>query len=270
MGRIVAENYEIASEKLPREFDGVKIAYLSDLHNVSFGRENEKLFCVLEQEKPDYVFLGGDLIVGVRKFQPEVALSFCQRLAERYPVYMGLGNHEQKLQRYEETKNTLYPAYMETLKRMGIVILDNESISLKREAGEIRLYGLTMDYKYYGKRWKHVTMEPSYVQEALGECEREAYSILLAHTPKYFETYAAWGADLVLSGHVHGGLVRLPVLGGVIAPDYTLFPKYDAGHFTEGKSQMVLSRGLGAHTIKLRVFDPPEVSVLTLRRKGEN
>lgn len=265
MGKLVTENYRIASAKLPEEFDGVKIAYLSDLHSVSLGKGNEELLAGLEKERPDYVFLGGDMIVGKRDFHPQVALELCQKISEKYTVYMGMGNHEQKLMAYEETKDDLLPAYLENLRQMGITILDNESTRIRRKAGEIRLYGLTMDYKYYGKFWKRVEMEPSYLTELLGEKE-EVFSILLAHTPKYFKAYASWGADLVLSGHIHGGIMILPVLGGVIAPDYTLFPKYDFGYFKEGNSQMVLSRGLGAHTIPLRIFNKPELSIITLKR----
>lgn len=267
MGRLAVENYRIASQKLPKEFDGVKIAYLSDLHNVSYGRNNEKLKALLEREKPDYIFMGGDMIVGVRKFHPKTALDLCKSLTERYPVYMGIGNHEQKLRGYAETKDSLYPAYIKELEQMGVIILDNKSVCLERGAGAIRLYGLTPDYKYYAKRWKQVEMETAYMKEILGDCDKEHFCVLFAHTPKYFKTYAAWGADLVLSGHIHGGIMILPGLGGVIAPDYTLFPEYDYGYFKEKESQMVLSRGLGTHTIKLRIFNPPEVSFVTLEQK---
>lgn len=271
MGRLVIENYQIASERLPEEFDGVKIVYLSDLHSESLGRENEALLSAIDESVPDYVLFGGDLIVGKRDFSSEVALKLCQSLTEKYPVYMGMGNHEQKLMAYEETKDSSFPEYIEALEKMGVWILNNEAVTLRHGAGEVRLYGLTMEYKYYSKKWKAVTMESSYITENLGECDKERFSILLAHTPKYFEAYAKWGADLVLSGHVHGGIMILQGFGGVIAPDYDLFPEYDYGYFTNKESQMVLSRGLGAHTIKLRVFNPPELSILTLKknRTGE-
>lgn len=271
MGRLVIENYQIASERLPEEFDGVKIAYLSDLHSESLGRENEVLLSAIYESAPDYVLIGGDLIVGKRDFSSDVAVKLCQSLTEAYPVYMGMGNHEQKLMGYEETKDSSFPEYIEALGKLGVRILDNQTVIIRRGAGEVRLYGLTMDYKYYGKKWKGVTMESSYITENLGECDKERFSILLAHTPKYFEAYAKWGADLVISGHVHGGIMVLQGFGGVIAPDYDLFPEYDYGYFADKKSQMVLSRGLGAHTIKLRIFNPPELSILTLKknRPGE-
>lgn len=266
MGRLVTEYYRIASKKLPGEFDGVKIAYLSDLHNVSFGKGNERLLKQIEKEAPDYVFLGGDMIVGSREFEPEIVLNLCEGLSKNYPVYMAFGNHEQKLMAFEETKDIAFPAYIRELKQLGICILDNESVGIRRGAGEIRLYGLTVDYKYFGKWWKRVTMRPDYVTELLGTCPEDAFSVLLAHSPKYFKAYAGWGASLVLSGHVHGGIIRLPWLGGVIAPDLALFPKYDAGYFKEPKSQLILSRGLGSHTINLRIGNPPELSMIVLKK----
>lgn len=264
MGKLVTEHYWIDSRKLPREFDGVKIAYLSDLHNASFGKENKRLLRLLQQERPDYVFLGGDMLVGKKEFEAEVPLALCRQLCRRYPVYMGLGNHEQRLLEHEETRGSFRAAYIEEIRKLGVRILDNESVRLQRGSGTIRLYGLTMAYAYYGKKWKSIKMEASYLGGLLGECEQEEFSILLAHSPKYFKAYARWGADLVLSGHHHGGVVVLPGLGGVIAPDYALFPKYDFGYFQEGNSQMVLSRGLGSHTIKLRILNAPELSIITL------
>lgn len=266
MGKLRTEAYQMASKKLPEAFDGVRIAYLTDLHSITFGRDNKELLLEIKAAKPDYIFLGGDMIVGSRDFNPEVSLHLSRSLAADYPVYMGMGNHEQKLMTYEETRDSSYPAYMEELKRLDITVLDNESILLKRQADHIRLYGLTMDYVYYGKVWKRVKMNPSYIKKQLGEASSDEFSILLAHSPKYFKAYAAWGADLVLSGHVHGGIMILPGLGGVIAPDYALFPKYDSGCFKEKNSQMVLSRGLGSHTIHLRIFNPPELSVVTLKK----
>ena len=91
------------------------------------------------------------------------------------------------------------------------------------------------------------------------------FQLLLAHNPEYLTAYAGWGANLVLSGHIHGGIMILPFLGGVIAPSYELFPKFDFGKFTEKNCEMVLSRGLGTHTINIRIFNKPEISVITLK-----
>lgn len=107
-------------------------------------------------------------------------------------------------------------------------------------------------------------MKKWYLTEQLGICDRKAFNLLLAHNPLYFDEYADWGADLVLSGHVHGGVVILPFLGGVISPQVRLFPKYYAGTYFHGKSEMILSRGLHMHSFRIRLFNMPELSCVTL------
>ena len=102
------------------------------------------------------------------------------------------------------------------------------------------------------------------MEHLVGKANRDRFQILLAHNPVYFEEYARWGADLVLSGHVHGGIVRLPFLGGVISPAFTLFPKYDGGKFERGDSTMLLGRGLGTHTLPVRMWNPGEIVLVTL------
>ena len=121
---------------------------------------------------------------------------------------------------------------------------------------------------YYKKLRKSV-MKVSYLNSLLGRPCADEYNILLAHNPDYFQAYAGWGADLVLSGHVHGGIMRLPVLGGVLSPALRLFPRYDGGLYEEGKSKMVLGRGLGTHTLPIRVFNPGELIVVRLEPEEE-
>ena len=125
--------------------------------------------------------------------------------------------------------------------------------------------GLHLQKEYFAKFYEDVRFDHSNVAELIGK-KQEEYTILLAHTPVYFEEYAKWGANLVCSGHVHGGIVILPFLGGVISTTYELFPKYDHGQFQIDNTKMVLSRGLGMHTIKLRLFNKPEISVIKLLR----
>ena len=118
--------------------------------------------------------------------------------------------------------------------------------------------------KEYYQKMKQGRMTVSYLESLIGRPEKGAYNILIAHNPDYFPVYAGWGADLVLSGHVHGGIMRLPVLGGVISPSLRLFPKYDGGCFREGESTMILGRGLGSHTVPIRIFNPGELIVVSL------
>ncbi|MDE6892596.1 MAG: hypothetical protein K2P50_12455, partial [Lachnospiraceae bacterium] len=111
-------------------------------------------------------------------------------------------------------------------------------------------------------------MEVSYLDRLIGRPDKSRATVLIAHNPRYFEVYAGWGADFVVSGHVHGGLMRLPFLGGVISPALKLFPKYDGGEFHEGKSTLILGRGLGTHTLPIRIFNPGEVVVIDAAPAG--
>ena len=176
-----------------------------------------------------------------------------------------MGNHETRLFLYPEIYGDMGKRYEEELNKIGAPFLRNKS---KECNDNIRITGLEMKREYY-QRFKKKLMDKSYLPEVLGEVKQEKYEILLAHNPDYFEEYAEWGADLVLSGHVHGGMMRLPILGGVISPAVKLFPKYDGGLFKEGKSTMILSRGLGMHTIPIRIFNPGELVFIKLSPKSE-
>ncbi len=111
-------------------------------------------------------------------------------------------------------------------------------------------------------------MDPDLIAKKLFEvkgAEKDRFQILIAHNPQYFKEYAGWGADLTLSGHVHGGIVRLPLLGGVVSPSLALFPKYSGGRYQQAGRTMILSRGLGTHTINVRMFNPGEVSLIEIK-----
>lgn len=261
------EHYEIKSSKLPVGFDGCRIVFLTDLHSNLYGKENEKLISKIEEAKPDYIMCTGDMLVGRTDCDIHVALDLFARLAKKWTIYYSLGNHEQKLMKYPETCDSTYVEYIEGLRSLGIHVLDNTSEKVKRGQDEVLVTGITIDYKYHYKIWRKIKMESSYVEELVGKSEKDSFQLLLAHNPEHLEAYAGWGADLVLSGHIHGGIMILPVFGGVIAPSYELFPKFDFGTFREGNCQMVLSRGLGTHTIHLRIWNKPEISCVTLRKQ---
>ena len=140
-------------------------------------------------------------------------------------------------------------------------MLENERVFLPRL--NLEICGVEIDRTYY-KRFKHKQMKGDYLPGLLGRSHQDCFELLLAHNPDYFKEYAAWGADLVLSGHIHGGVVKVPFLGGLISPMMHLFPKYDGGRFEEGDSSMILGRGLGMHTIPLRFLNPGELVVLHL------
>ncbi|MDD6203151.1 MAG: metallophosphoesterase [Lachnospiraceae bacterium] len=256
--RFVIREYTIQSDKIEKE---CKAAVISDLHNKQYGKDNEKLLKAIDGIAPDFCLLTGDILTARPGKSFDVAAKFTQTLARKYPVYYGIGNHEYRLKRYPETYGESYPEYTDCLKQAGVQILENESILIKEN--NIRVTGAMIDRNYY-RRLHTEKMEPEYLNHTLGQADEHCFQILLAHNPDYFPEYAKWGANLVLSGHVHGGVMRLPFLGGVISPKCTLFPKYDGGMFREGKSVMVLSRGLGMHTIPVRIFNPGELIVIHL------
>lgn len=254
--RFVIREYTIKTDKLDKEYT---LALLSDLHNRSYGENNVKLLEAIDSIKPDGILTAGDMLTAKPGKSFRTALSFMKQLSAKYPVYYGLGNHEYRMQLYREDYGDAFEEYTGALTDAGIHVLDNATLSV----GDFAVTGLTIDRNYY-KRFRKNVMEEEYLSETIGEVSKDKYHILLAHNPEYFEDYAKWGADLVVSGHVHGGIMRLPVLGGVISPKLVLFPKYDGGMFRQDNTTMILSRGLGMHTLPVRIFNPGELVVIHL------
>ena len=261
--RFVTVSYEIRSDKIAKP---CRMVLLSDLHNKSFGRDNERLVQKITELSPDAVLVAGDMLTATKGHDFDRALRLMERLAGGYKIYYGMGNHEHRLQLYPDQYPGMYEGYLKGLQAAGIEPLINECTWLP--AWNVAVCGVQIDRCYY-KHLRKEPMESDYLPRILGEAREDAFQVLIAHNPAYFEDYAAWGADLVVSGHVHGGIMRLPVLGGVLSPSLTLFPKYDGGRFTCGKSTMILSRGLGSHTIPLRFFNPGELVVIELIPDGQ-
>jgi len=259
---LVITRYSLGSKKLPKAFDGCKIAFLSDLHNNEFGEKNKKLKEAMLRENPDMVLIGGDMLIGQENASYEVALELILWIQDHFPMVYAMGNHEYRLKENPTLYGSLYRDYAKKLKKKGIHILDNETKYWKRDGEKIAIYGLTISQFYY-KRLKIEKMRGTYITSCLGR-HRDVFSILLAHNPVHFPAYAEWGADLVLSGHNHGGVARLPFLGGVVSPNYRLFPKYDVGKFHQDHSTMLISAGLGSHTLPFRFFNPPELLIIQL------
>ena len=252
--------YHLSSHKIKKEHHYV---VLSDLHNKSYGKKNERLLKAIDRLAPEAILIAGDMLTSKPEKSYEVARNLLEQLVKKYPIYYGMGNHETRLFLYPEVYADMGECYEQDLKECGVRLMRNEVVECE---DSIRIYGLDMKREYY-KRFHKYPMDDCYLKETLGDVCEDKYEILLAHNPDYFEEYAAWGADLVLSGHVHGGMMRLPILGGVVSPAFKLFPKYDGGLFKTGKSTMILSRGLGMHTIPIRIFNPGELIFLTVSPK---
>ena len=262
--RFVVRHYSLRDQRIKKP---VKAVVLADLHNKRYGKENECLLQAIDEIRPDMILIAGDILTAKPKASLETAVDLLTKLAGKYPIYYGNGNHEHRLKLYPENYGDMAERYEEALQKIGIRRLVNEHTVLE-ESG-ICIYGSEIDKLYY-KRFGIQPMDPEYLKSLLGQPSAEKYTILIAHNPDYFPKYADWGADLVLAGHVHGGMVRVPIWGkGVVSPNVRLFPKYDGGEFTLGKTRMLLSRGLGMHTIPVRLFNPGEVLEVDLLPVGE-
>lgn len=256
--RFVTVTYEIRSDKIIKP---CRMVLLSDLHNKSFGKGNDRLIRRIDALAPDEILAAGDMLTATAGHDYGPALTLMENLAGRYPVHYGMGNHEYRLGLYPEQYPGMYEGYMQGLTEAGIEPLINQRTYLPK--WNVDVCGVEIDRRYY-RHFVKTPMGSEYLEKLLGKSREDAFQILIAHNPAYFEDYAEWGADLVVSGHVHGGIMRLPLLGGVLSPSLTLFPKYDGGRFHKGKSTMILSRGLGSHTLPIRIFNPGELVVIDL------
>ena len=246
--------FEIVSDRIPQGFDGFRIAQVSDLHNAEFGEGNSKLLELLSRTDPDIIVLTGDLIDS-RKTDVETALDFARQAVEIAPVYYVSGNHESRVTAYMDLKMGLVSA--------GVIVLENQKVEITRGQEHITLIGID-----------DPSFQESYLfgdaagvaEQVIGDLQEasDGYTILLSHRPELFDVYVDTGMDLVFSGHAHGGQFRLPFIGGLVAPNQGFFPEYDAGQFTEEKTTMIVSRGIGNSIIPVRINNQPEIIVATL------
>lgn len=256
--RFVPVHYRISDSRIRKK---LRVVLLADLHNKSYGENNEKLLSAIDDAAPDLILSAGDLMTSVPEESMEPAEALMEKLTERYPVYYGNGNHEYRIYHEEEKYGGMGAEYRSVLKKCGVCLLENEAVRLP--AFGIRITGLDLGQKYY-KKFRQNKLPLSELKERIGTSSEEDFTILLAHNPAFFESYAAWGADLTLSGHVHGGVMRLPFLGGVLSTSFRLFPKYDGGLFTIESRKMIVSRGLGSHTVPIRIWNPAELVIIDL------
>ena len=245
----------ISSSRIPAAFSGFRIAQVSDLHNAEFGKNNAELLKLLSESRPDIIVITGDLI-DANHTDVGIALGFAQESVRIAPTYYVTGNHEAASQQYDTLKAGLEEA--------GIIVLEDEAISLERGGETISLIGLAdPDFTVKGEMFGEAPVMVSAKLKNLNDGEGK-YTIMLSHRSELFETYVNCGIDLVFAGHAHGGQFRLPFIGGVIAPNQGLFPKYDAGLYTDGGTNMVVSRGIGNSIIPLRFNNRPEIVLVEL------
>ena len=261
--------YDITTDKLGPAWNGFKAVFLSDLHDNSFGPENEELLAAIENEQPDIVLIGGDMLVVKEWAKPDFAplARLYHQLAAKYPVYYAFGNHEQRMKEERQTYPGWWEAYREVLKSSGMKILVNKSAVITKEGTSMRISGITIPRECY-RKGRIPSPSAGYLNHKIGKASATDFELLLAHTPTFAKTYADWGADLVLSGHFHGGTIRIPGLGGVMTPQLQFFSPLARGSVTEGNTRIIVSGGLGTHSINVRLNNLPQLVVLTWHKKN--
>lgn len=246
---LVITTYTYESEKLGAELDGYRIVQISDLHNATFGKENKKLLETIRSCSPDIIVITGDL-VDSNHTNVEHAVAFVEEAVKVAPVYYVTGNHEYWLDPSENEQ------MMQGILAAGACDLDDEAVCIEKGDSSFMLAGLD-DQHLSDETLKNLLQE-----------QKNELSIVLAHEPQYLQNYANAGADLVLTGHAHGGQIRLPFVGGIVAPDQGFLPEYTSGKYNRADTEMIVSRGLGNSIIPVRLFNYPEVVCVELRCKN--
>jgi len=254
--------YQIQTNKISKN---LKLVFLSDLHNQKFGKNNDRLIKKIDRYQPDYILIGGDMLTARPNKKNKEAIFLINQLSEKFQVYHALGNHEYRAKIYTETYGNMYNEYITSIKNAKMHILDNQSLFLQDE--NIRISGLSIDKMYYKRKNKSANaINELDISKSLGDSDFHTYQILLAHNPDYFENYKKWNPDLILSGHFHGGIIRIPGVGGLISASLQFFPKYDGGIYREKFGAFIISRGLGMHTIPIRIGNPCELVCIELSK----
>ncbi len=262
------KTYRILSKKVGRQ-GSIRLAFLSDLHGMRFGQGNCRLVQAVEEARPDLVLVGGDMMVGEPNPRLEAAEDLLDSLVKKFPVYYAFGNHEGRLMEDPEKYGDTFPRFYQRLQGKGVCFLRNQKVSVDVGAGvPVALWGWDGERRFY-RKLRRVVMEDGYLDGVLGKPDAKAYNILLAHNPQFAQAYFSWGADLILSGHYHGGICRFSENRGLVAPNFRLFPPYCCGLFSKGSQRMAVSPGLGEHTVRFRIHNPRELIVIEIVHGGD-
>lgn len=261
------KTYQIKMKKL-NGGQSVRFAVLADLHGLVFGNENQDLFRAIETSGADAVLVAGDMVVSADTSTAKAVAGFFCRLVNVLPVFYVMGNHENKMLLNPETSEA-YINYERVLTSAGVCFLHNECISMEIKGNTFTFYGLELPMEYYRKPSSPYPDE-EVLEKLVGKPSSYGISVLLAHNPKYGDAYFQWGADMILSGHYHGGVLRLSEHHGLACPQYLFLPPYCCGDFHREGRHMLVSAGLGEHTVPLRIHNPRELLLAELLPAGIN
>jgi predicted MPP superfamily phosphohydrolase len=252
---IVITKSNFSSQKITSDFDGFTIAQISDLHNKLFGDDQTKILNKLKSISPDIIVVTGDLI-DRRKYNLDIAMTFISGAVKIAPVYYVSGNHE--------AWSGDFPLIKKSLVEAGVNVLDDISVELTKGKTSIDIIGLS-DPDFLTSDYIEGTNTSKTIEQLKQWVMGKNFKILLSHRPELFDLYSENSMDLVFTGHAHGGQIRIPFIGGLIAPDQGIFPKYSSGSYSKDSTTMFVSRGLGNSIFPVRVFNRPEIVVVTLR-----
>lgn len=250
---IDVSHYEIKSDKLNQKYNNYKIMLLTDLHNRDI---TEKLVKIVNEENPNIIVMSGDMINekvdGFDNF-----FNLCEELKDK-TVYYVFGNHEENMS--DEKQNE----FIEKIKeKTNVILLNNDKVELD---DSFTIYGFSPQVKYYLASTKE-KIDLNYIEERIGKIDINKFNLLISHDPLLYNLYSKYGFDMVLSGHLHGGIINIPFVGGLLSPDFTFFPKYYKGVNKIGNTNLVISRGLGyGYMIPIRVFNRGEVVIINLMK----
>lgn len=236
----------------------LKIVFISDLHNKEYGDNNKNLIEKIAKQSPDFIAVGGDMVT--RTFVNDDNMkNILSKLSKIAPVYCCLGNHERDIADKIDFKTDITAC--------GATLLDNEAAFFTTKDGQKILIGGLSDYPYYGYNGPDYDVPEAHYWEQFNEEANNYYTILLHHQPEYItDMVAESNVELVLCGHTHGGLVRIPFVGGVIAPNQGLFPQYDKGEFDFNNTSMIITGGLGVSNPIPRFNNQPEICIINITK----
>lgn len=255
--------YKISNGKIPKSFNDFKIVQLSDFHTNGYKDTTDEIIEIIKGLKPDIIVMTGDMVSFKNEGISEVE-KLISSLVDVAPIVHIDGNHEHLAEILVEGR---YKAFMEWMKALGVTIIKNSYVELIRDDESINLYGIDLPLDgSTGLYASKLQIEDNYVKKTLPEADEEKFNILLAHTPVFAKQYNKWGADLVLAGHMHGGVIRIPIIEvGLLSPERKILPRYDAGKFKIKNTTMIVNRGIAGSSLNIRVFNNPEITVIRLQ-----
>lgn len=277
--RVYVTTYEVFDEKIPESFDGYKMVQVTDVHSIRSTKQADYLYAKIVGENPDAIVVTGDLIdseyyakeqsdfeSGISDKMPgQDTLDFIERFTENYYVYYVYGNHEMVL--LDDVDNNPFKVALE---EMGVIFLNNSGVEIAKGEDSIYLLGIQDPATLYKDKNfatydTHTERVQAMMKKVISLKEKELFTVVLSHRPEYFKEYVTYDADLFITGHAHGGQVRLPFVEGLYAPGQGFFPEYTSGLWEENHTAMIIGRGIGNAVQIPRIFNPPEIVTIILK-----